>query len=165
MRRGFAIVLAFLGLGVTASALAAPPTAPAAKPKTPLLLPAGVRIAGVRVGGLDTPAATRAVERAFEKPLPVVVDGRTYRLRPGSVATPYVDGAVARAHAAARGENVELTVVVRGADVRAFVARLAKNAVRKGVPAKLELVDGRPLILGNKMGHKLRQEHVVAGIV
>src|SRR5207237_790191 len=80
MRRGLSIAFVLLGLAVAAPALGAPPTAPAAKPKTPPLLPAGVRIAGVRVGGLDTPAATRAVELAFEKPLPVVVAGIVHAL-------------------------------------------------------------------------------------
>src|SRR5581483_11261667 len=103
--------------------------------------------------------------RAFAKPLPIVVDGSTYELRPENVATAYVEGAVARARSATRGDNVALTVVVRGADVRAFVARLAEHVDRKGVPARLELRDGQPLIVGNELGRRLRQEHVVAAIV
>ncbi len=164
MRRGLTISVAVLGLASAGPALAAAPAlAPRARPSP--VLPPGVRIAGVRVGGLDTAAATRAVERAFAKPLPIVVDGSSYELRPENVATAYVEGAVARARSATRGDNVALTVVVRGADVRAFVARLAKHVDRKGVPARLELRDGQPLIVGNELGRRLRQEHVVAAIV
>src|SRR5579862_9899193 len=164
MRRGLTISLAVLGLAVAAPAVAAPPIAKLRVKPSPYL-PGGVRIAGVRVGGLDAAAATRAVELGFEKPLPVVVDDITYELKPGNVATSYVEGAVGRAHSATHGDNLDLTVVVRGADVRAFVARIAKQVDSKGVSARLELQNGKPLIVGNKAGHKLRQEHVVAGIV
>jgi len=165
MRGGFFISVAVLAVAVAGPAVAAPPATTARAKKPAPYIGQGVRIAGVRVSGLDAVSATRAVELAFAEPLPVVVDGATYDLRPGQVATPYIAGAVARAHTATRGDNVELTVVVRGADVRAFVARLAKHADKMGVPAKLELENGKPLILGNEAGHKLRQENVVAGIV
>ena len=164
MRRGLSISLAVVGLVVAGPAVAVPPAAPA-RAKPPLYIAPRVRIAGVRVGGLDAASATQAVELAFAKPLAVVVNGTTYDLRPDQVATPYVDGAVARAHTATRGDNLELTVAVRGSDVRAFVARLANQVDKKAVPAYLELRNGEPLISGNEAGHTLRQEHVVAGIV
>src|SRR5581483_9118932 len=68
-------------------------------------LPPRVQVAGVRVGGLDVRGATHRVDDAFAKPLTLVVDGRTFNLRPQRLATPYVDGAVRRAAAGAPGEN------------------------------------------------------------
>ena len=165
MKRGFSIALVVLGF------LAAGPAALAATPvnttraASAAYISGGVRIVGVRVGGLSAAAATSAVEAAFAKPLPVVVDGKTYPLAPEHVAKPYVAGAVAHAHTAVPGDNVPLTVVVRGADVRAFVARIAKQVDHRGKPARLSLVNGNPSITGNVPGRALKQEPIVAAIV
>ena len=164
MKRGVSIALVALGFfvagGWCTSALAASGAEPA-----PPYVPLGVRIAGVRVGGLDAAAAAKAVAAAFAKPLPVGVDGHVFKLDPRKVATAYVDSAVRRAHVSARGDNVPLVVTAHGAAVRAFVARLAKNFDRKGAPARLTLVAGRPLISTDRPGRKLRQEPVVVGVV
>ena len=127
--------------------------------------PARVRIAGVRLGGLDSAGAAKAVRAAFARPLPVVVDGTEVKLDPTKFATAYVTTAVAKAHAASPGDNVTLVVSVHGSAVRAYVARLAKRFDRKGVPARLTLHAGAPLITDDRVGHKLETGPVVAGIV
>jgi lipoprotein-anchoring transpeptidase ErfK/SrfK len=168
MKQGVSIALAAVGFMVagTCAALAAPPVTHKAPAKPVVnVIPRGVRIAGVRVGGMDTKHAEAAVTRAFAKALQVVVDGTTMRLAPGQFATPYVTGAVARAHSASAGDNVELTVSVHGNAVRAFVAKLAKRLERKPVPARLELLKGRPFVSGNKPGRVLRQGPLVEKIV
>jgi lipoprotein-anchoring transpeptidase ErfK/SrfK len=187
VKRGFSIALVVLGFVVagtycavalagappgttTATTLTSATPASAAPLKTvrtgrTAFISSGVRIAGVRVGGLDAATAARAVRLAFAKPIPVVVDGEAIKLEPTKFAKAYVATAVARAQVATYGDNVQLTVSVRGQAVRAFVARLGKRFDRKGAPARLALRVGRPLISPELPGHRLRQGPVVAGIV
>jgi lipoprotein-anchoring transpeptidase ErfK/SrfK len=167
LRHGIRISLALLALVLTgvASGIAqagnavAPPRAPRAA------FPAGVRIAGVRLGGLDTAAAARAVRAAFGRPLPVVVDGTQVTLDPARFATAYIAPAIAHARSASPGTNVTLVVSVHGSALRAYVAKLARRFDRKGTPARLTLHAGAPLITEDRVGRKLPAGPVVAGVV
>ena len=85
-----------------------------------------MRVAGVRVGALTPADAVAAVQAAFARPLPVVIDKRTLALDPTKVATAYPATAVAKARIAAPGTNVPLVVSVHGAPLRAWI-----NAVEK----------------------------------
>jgi len=82
-------------------------------------VPSGVRIAGVRVGGLAPGAAAAAVRTAFAKPLPLVVNGTKVELHPSKLATAYIQPAVGRALSARPGANVKLVVTVHGTALRA----------------------------------------------
>ncbi len=124
-----------------------------------------MRIAGVRLAGLDAAGADKAVRTAFARPLPLVIDGREFKVDPTKLATAYVAPAISRARVAAPGENVKLVVSVHGAAVRALVAKLAKLSDRKGVPARLTLRAGKPHITEDRAGHKLAQGPVVAEVV
>jgi lipoprotein-anchoring transpeptidase ErfK/SrfK len=173
LKRGIRVSLVLLGLllpgpcsavAFAADGAAAAAPVPATSVPRPAF-PARVRIAGVRLGGLDSVAAVKAVRVAFARPLPVVVDGAQVMLDPAKLATAYVVAAVARAHAASPGTNVKLVVSVHGAAVRAYVAGLAKRFDRKGVPARLTLLAGAPRISGDRAGHELQTNPVVAGVV
>src|SRR5439155_319277 len=83
--------------------------------------PRGVRIAGVKVGGLTVAEAIEAVQAAFARPLPVVVDRSRLELDPRTYASAYVQTAVAKARIAAPKSNVKLVVAVRGGTVRTWV--------------------------------------------
>jgi lipoprotein-anchoring transpeptidase ErfK/SrfK len=124
-----------------------------------------VSIAGVRVGWLAPTSAAAAVTKSFARPLPVVVDGAVVRLRPANLATPYVDGAVARAWNASSGTNVDLVVSVHGSPVRAVVARLAQRFDRASTSAKLSLSGGLPRFTPDQVGHHLDRRAVLEGIV
>src|SRR5262245_12198786 len=63
-------------------------------PPSPATVPAGVRVAGVRVGGLTPADAVAAVQEAFARPLPVVVDRTRFVLDPAAFASVYVKTAV-----------------------------------------------------------------------
>ena len=92
-------------------------------------VPAGVRVAG-RSGRGATPAdAIAAVQSAFARPLPVVIDKRTLVLDPTKVATAYPATAVAKARIAEPGTNVPLVVSVHGPQLRAWIDTVAE-AVR-----------------------------------
>jgi lipoprotein-anchoring transpeptidase ErfK/SrfK len=151
-----------LGGLCSGAALAATGSGAAAAPKP--AFPPGVRIAGVRLGGLDTAAAGRAIRVAFDKPLPVVVDGTQVAVDPAKFATAYIQPAIGHARSAIPGENVTLVVSVHGAALRAYVAKLAKRFDTKGAPARLTLHEGKPLITQDRAGHELAQGPVVAGI-
>jgi lipoprotein-anchoring transpeptidase ErfK/SrfK len=157
-----------LGLALPGAAVAAGPrtkTAPRTAP--PPALPSGVRIAGVRVGGLAPAAAARAVVRAFDRPVPVVVDARTFLLRPANLATPYVAGAVRRAASARAGTNVSLVVAVHGDAVRAVVRRIARQVDHRAAtgPLALRLRDGVPYVDPSAVGRRLDTGPVVRKVV
>ena len=157
MRRGlFSAVAAVLVLA------AAGPAGAATKP-----LPPRVHVAGVKVGGLDRQAATRAVEQAFAKPLTVVVDRRAFALRPANLATPYVDGAVGKASVSAPGTNVRLVVSVHGEAVRALVDRIAQKVQHRAAAGDLalQLRNGKPYVAPGAFGRKLDTGDLVRHIV
>jgi lipoprotein-anchoring transpeptidase ErfK/SrfK len=131
------------------------------------LLPARVHVAGVKVGGLSTYAATRTLKQSFNRPLTVVVDKRRFTLRPARLATPYLDGAIRRASAAAAGAQVMLVVSVHGTAVRQVVTRLAlqvEHGAAKGELA-LQLRNGKPYVAPGAFGRKLDTSAVVRRVV
>jgi lipoprotein-anchoring transpeptidase ErfK/SrfK len=158
LRRGLlsAVVVVVLGFTVAGPAVAA---------KRPL--PPRVHVAGVRVGGLRTAPAARAVMKAFARPLRVVVDKRTFALQPSRLATPYVDGALRRAMTSKPGKNVQLVVSVHGDSVRKAVDRIARNVdhhAAKGDQA-LTLRNGKPYVAPRAFGRRLDTATLVQKIV
>jgi lipoprotein-anchoring transpeptidase ErfK/SrfK len=158
LRRGLlsAVVVVVLGFTVAGPAVAA---------KRPL--PPRVHVAGVRVGGLRTAPAARAVMKAFARPLRVVVDKRTFALQPSRLATPYVDGALRRAMTSKPGKNVQLVVSVHGDSVRKAVDRIARNVdhhAAKGDQA-LTLRNGKPYVAPHAFGRRLDTATLVRKIV
>jgi lipoprotein-anchoring transpeptidase ErfK/SrfK len=124
-------------------------------PPAPKTLPAGVRVAGIRVGGLSPTDAVTAVKDAFERPLPVVVDRSKLLLDPSRVAAAYATTAVARARIASAGTNVPLAVSVRGAAVRAWVTAVGARFARTPVDAKLAFRNAKPVITGDRPGRSI----------
>src|SRR5262249_3021296 len=116
---------------------------------------------------LERPAATRAVFQAFARPLTVVVDKRTFALRPARFATPYVDGALRRASVSAPGENVQLVVSVHGDEVRAVAEGIAQQGEPRGAKSDLALMlrDGKPYIASRAYGRTLDTAKLLERIV
>jgi len=157
--RGFFAAVFVVGLAAAGPAAAATP-----KPK---LLPARVHVAGVKVGGLDAGAATRAVKQAFASPLTIRVDKRTFELRPARLAAAYVDGAIRRASVSAPGTRVPLVVAVRGSAVRDVVSRLARQVEHRAArgPLALQLRNGKPYVAPNAFGRELDTASVLRHVV
>jgi lipoprotein-anchoring transpeptidase ErfK/SrfK len=128
-------------------------------------VPGGVRVAGIRVGGLTPSAATAAVRGAFAKPLPLVVDGKHVALHPSKLAKAYVEPAIGHARSAKAGTNVHLAVTVRGEAVRSAVAALARRFDRDGRGATLKFVGGKPRITGQVAAVTLDQGALVQRVV
>jgi lipoprotein-anchoring transpeptidase ErfK/SrfK len=118
-------------------------------------IPSGVRVAGVKVGGLAPSDAVAAVQQAFARPLEVVVDRSTIELDPAKVASVYITTAVAKARISGPGTNVGLVVSVKGAPLRAWVAKVGKRFQRAPVDATLSLSGGKPRIRGDRAGRML----------
>ncbi|HEX6761663.1 MAG TPA: L,D-transpeptidase family protein [Gaiellaceae bacterium] len=148
----------------TEPAITTVPTTTASVPAS-AKLPARVRVAGVRVGGLTPAAAVSAVEAAFARPLVVVVDRAKLTLDPTSLATPYANTAVARARISAPGSNAHLVVNVRGSQVRAWAARIAHRFERPSSDASLAFVNGKPRLTRERVGRALDAHKLTVRIV
>ena len=138
-------------------------------PPAPAALPAGVRIAGVRVGGLTVAEGIQAVQTAFARPLPVVVDRSRLELDPRTFASAYVQTAVAKARIAEPNTNVKLVVAVRGGSLRTWVGNVKKRFARAPVDAELAFAGGRPVVTKDRAGRALNgprlTQRVIAALV
>jgi lipoprotein-anchoring transpeptidase ErfK/SrfK len=124
-------------------------------PRPSPTIPAGVRVAGVKVGGLTPQEAVAAVQAAYARPLTVVVDRSKLVLDPHALSSAYIPTAVARARVAEPRTNVKLVVAVRGASVRAWVAKVAKRFARPAVDASLSFRGSQPHIRADHAGRAL----------
>jgi lipoprotein-anchoring transpeptidase ErfK/SrfK len=129
------------------------------------VVPAGVRVAGVRVGALAPAEAVAAVQAAFARPLPVVIDKRTFALDPTRVATAYAATAVAKARIAAPGTNVRLAVSVHGAPLRAWIRTLEKRFDRSPADATLTFRNAKPVIHDERRGTQLSPKTVMSRVL
>ena len=118
-------------------------------------LPAGVRVAGVQVGGLLPAEAVAAVQEAFRRPLPVVIDRSKLLLDPSTIASAYSSTAVARARIAEPGASVQLVVAVHGPALHAWLAGVARRFARAPVDASLKLEGGKPILTRDRPGRTL----------
>ena len=129
------------------------------------LLPRGVHIAGVDVGGLQTDSATTFVRAAFAQPLTIRLGSTLIRVSPADIgAVAFTDRAVRRALASASDSSVPLDVLVPAAAVRTFVARLAAGYDRAAVSRGLSLRNFRPVLTNGVSGRKLDRSGSVAAI-
>jgi lipoprotein-anchoring transpeptidase ErfK/SrfK len=125
-------VLKRLLLMIAVVAVTAPVLGGGAAP--PTLVPKGVTLAGIPVGGMSVEQAEAAVAPAYARPLRLVFGGHAWRVRASrfGVAAPIADG-VSRAVDANPGEAIALRPKVDGAAVKGYVATLDK---RFSYPAK-----------------------------
>jgi lipoprotein-anchoring transpeptidase ErfK/SrfK len=129
------------------------------------VVPTGVRVAGVRVGGLAPVDAIAAVQTAFAQPLVVFVDKTRVTVDPTTVATAYVATAVARARSAAPGTNVALVVAVKGAPLRAWVAKAVHRFAAPATDAKVAVKNNRLKATPEVRGHALDGARLTQRIV
>jgi hypothetical protein len=148
----------------TTTTVAPPPPPP--PPPRPRLIANGVRIGGIDVGGLAPTDATFLVREAFEESLVVVFARNRLQPTPASLgARAYVTRAVNRARRARRGAEIPLTVTVRGALVRAYVARLAERFDRESVDSRLFLRGLKPFLTKDVPGRRLDRTGATKAIV
>lgn len=137
--------------------------APAAGKQLPVI-PRGVEIGGVQVGGLITTHAEARIERSYGRPLHLFHGDSTWTVSPARFgAEAAISDAVEEALAAEPNARLELEVVVRQKTVRRYVAELNE---RFGVPARdAQLVglkaDFTPEIKEAKPGRRVATEKMV----
>jgi lipoprotein-anchoring transpeptidase ErfK/SrfK len=135
-------------------------------PPPPLVVPEGVTVAGVVVGGLTAEAAASVIHTAFEAPLTITAGGTVLKPNPVDLgATAYIPPAVAKALVALPNTDVPLTVRVAGAKVRAYVALLAKRFDREPVDSRLLLRKVTPFVTKSRPGRAVQRNAATADIV
>jgi lipoprotein-anchoring transpeptidase ErfK/SrfK len=131
----------------------------------PAIIPEGVTISGVAVGGLTPDVATATVQQAFAQPLQLEVGSTEVLVTPDVLgATPVVDRAVARALVAQPYSSVSLGVSIVSGTIADFVSKLAQRFDRAAVDSKLVLRNLRPWLSKERAGRKLNQRLAVRDI-
>jgi lipoprotein-anchoring transpeptidase ErfK/SrfK len=179
-RAGLALLL-LVGLALAGGAAAAvrddvpPPTTttttPAPPPTTtvapaPQVLPDGVEIAGVPVGGMAPTEAFLALQSAFPQTLQVRVgDSLLTAKRSALGATDYLWNAVNKAKTMTPGSTLTVTTTVKGEAVHAYLQKLAARFDRKPVDAQLKLRKSTPVVTGDRPGFRVQQGPAAAALV
>jgi lipoprotein-anchoring transpeptidase ErfK/SrfK len=164
------VVAAVLMAGTVSAAVGTTGTTSTAATTTTQVVPAvladGVTVGGVQVGGMAPETAFTIVRTAFETPLVLSVAGRTLQPSPVQLGTVgYVQNAIGRARSAPPGTAVPLTVRVKGAKVRAYVATLAKRFDREPQDSRLVLRKLKPFVSKDVPGRRLDRTKATAAIV
>jgi lipoprotein-anchoring transpeptidase ErfK/SrfK len=126
--RTFAAILAAAGLACAA--------APASEPT--IVIPAGVTVAGVQVGGLSAEPARAAIDAAFTRPVTIAYGGRQTIIAPAQIGAGVdADAAVGSALAATPHSRIALPVTYSSARAARIVDNLADRVDRPPVAAQV----------------------------
>jgi lipoprotein-anchoring transpeptidase ErfK/SrfK len=132
----------------------------------PGILPNGVTIGGVSVGGLTPSDATTVVQGSFDRPVVLRYGRTTILIEPALLgATAGVDRAVARAAVAAPGTAVPLVVGIRRSNISSFVAKVVHRFTRDPVDARLFLRNLTPVITEAEPGRTFTLRPITDAIV
>ena len=139
---------------------------PAAGVSLPVV-PAGVSVGGVEVGGLISVQAERRIKQRFSQPLRLFHGSKTWSISPGRLgASASIENAVARAAQAKPGARLPLDIGVDRRAVRRYVARLDKKIARPARNAQLVgLANLAPSFTPAKPGKRVDRPAMVSQIV
>jgi lipoprotein-anchoring transpeptidase ErfK/SrfK len=133
----------------------------------PALLPPGVTISGIPVGGMTPEQAKLVVTERFQTPLPIRLDRRR-RLAPmpsALGATAHVDEAINRAGNSPPGAVLTLPVLIDGDVVRAYVRSVAAFYNRPPKDAQVFLRRLKPVIVPDRPGVTVNRVALTTTIV
>jgi lipoprotein-anchoring transpeptidase ErfK/SrfK len=134
-------VIRRLGISILVIAALAPVLSGDAAP--PVLVPQGVTVAGVPVGGMSNEQAQAALRPAFAKPVRLVYGDRRWRLVPGRFGAKVgIARGVADALQVEAGAAVSLVPTVDRQEVRRFVRALDKRISYPAKDAELKGLKG-----------------------
>ena len=146
----------FLFILVLCLAFAAPVMADT--PPTPAVVPDGVVLGNVPIGGLTADAATAAIIEQFSRPVTLRIAGTKVSVSPAALGIQiYADSGVAAALAAQPNAILGLRAGVDRARVKAYVAKLAQRLNREPSSSRLLLRNFRPLVTPSLPGIRIRQ--------
>ncbi|MFL5982333.1 MAG: L,D-transpeptidase family protein [Gaiellaceae bacterium] len=133
----------------------------------PVLIPEGVTLAGVAVGGMSLEQAEAALKPAFAKPVRLVYGDSAWRIVPSRYGEEVSMAAgVADALQADPGEAVELLPTVDSQAVRMFVRALDKRVSYPAVDAELKGLKGlRPEFTADRAGVRVLRQLTAQRIV
>jgi lipoprotein-anchoring transpeptidase ErfK/SrfK len=128
----------------------------------PLIVPTGVVLGDVAIGGLSAADAQQAVLARFSRPVVFTIGGKRFAVTPETLGvTVHADTAVARALAVAPDTQLGLRATVDRTRVTSFVAKLAARFDRKPVAARLLLREFRPFVTKSVSGRTIQQRRTV----
>ena len=157
---GWLAVAMLCAAAFVAAAAVARAENPAAKTTGPIvaIVPAGVTIGGVAVGGLPPDEAEASVQAAFRQRLTLSLRSETWTVSPRRLgATADVAGALAQALAAAPGTPIDLPVTIDRIRLRAYVQRVHGRYSRPAVDSTVELRGLRPYVTRARKGLDIRR--------
>jgi lipoprotein-anchoring transpeptidase ErfK/SrfK len=133
---------------------------------TPAVVPAGVTLAGVPIGGLDADTAAQAVLDSYGRPVTLRFQATTIQASPSlfAIAVP-IDSAIAKALTVAPGTQLALRASVDASLVRAFVGKLAKRFDHKSVSSRLLLRRLKPFVTKAVVGRRIDQPLTVRAVM
>jgi lipoprotein-anchoring transpeptidase ErfK/SrfK len=165
------LLLACVAAGVLAAAALADTTPPPATTATDTtttpvqIVPQGVTLGGVPVGGLAQNAAVQVVSQWFARPIALRLESTTITVTPELLGTTVpADTAVAKALTVPPNTVLGLRAGVDKALVQAFVAKLAVRFDRKPVDSRLLLRNFKPLVTASVPGRRIEQGSVVLAL-
>ncbi len=134
---------------------------------SPALVPRGVTVAGVPVGGMSNEQAQAALRPAFAKPVQLVFTNRSWRIVPARFGAKVgLAAGVAAAMRAHAGAAVQLTPTIDQAAVRRFVRALDKQVSYPAKDAELKGLDGlEPTFIGEQTGIQVLRQLTAQRIV
>jgi lipoprotein-anchoring transpeptidase ErfK/SrfK len=158
-------VIRRLAISVLVVAALAPVLSGDAAP--PVLVPRGVTLAGVPVGGMSNEQAQAAMRPAFAKPVRLVYGDRRWRLVPARFgAKVTIAGGVAAALRAPAGAAVSLTPKIDEQEVKRFVRALDKRISYPAKDAALKDLKGlRPEFVPEQLGVQVLRQLTARRIV
>jgi lipoprotein-anchoring transpeptidase ErfK/SrfK len=152
-----------------ATTTTAPTTTAPRPPKRhvkPKLIPVGVTVGGIHVGGLSSTAAYMVVRAAFRAPLVLQAGAHRAIVNPKSLgAVAYAKAAIAHARSAPEGSAVPLGVSVHGRAVRKLVDGLVQKYMRDPIDSRLLLRHLKPYITPGQPGKMLDRKRAIVEIV
>jgi lipoprotein-anchoring transpeptidase ErfK/SrfK len=144
-------------------------TTPKPKPRpkpTPKVLPQGVTIGGIHVGGLAPRAAYLVVRAAFNSPLVLTLGAHKIEVSAAKLgAVAYAKNAVSRARFAPPGTAIPLGVNIDGSRIRRLVSALGARFNRDAVDAKLLLRNLEPFITEGASGKRVDAKDARAAVL
>ena len=166
MKRLSLLLLVLFTAGISAATVladAAPPadtttTGTTTVATTPAVVPDGVTLAGVAIGGLAPDAATQAVSEAFAQPVTLRYETTKIDVSPSLLGlTVPADTAVAKALTVAPNTALTLRASVNNLSIKSFVAKLANRFDRKPVSSRLLLRNAKPFVTQPVIGRTIEQ--------
>jgi lipoprotein-anchoring transpeptidase ErfK/SrfK len=163
VKRFALLLLALLAAGVFAATVLADGTPPPGTTTTtttttppPAVVPDGVTLAGVAIGGLAPDAAALAVTDSFDRPVALRYGATRIDVDPSllGVSVP-VESAIAKALTVAPNTVLTLRATVNKLLVNAFIAKIAARFDRTPVSSRLLLRNAKPFVTQAVVGRTI----------